>query len=209
MAAAEAATPRLVTNLVIANISKRPNVRALICTALAMGVSTILVVGQPSLVLDADSPDNGLQPYLRHCLIPRPPKNDNDDMSQSPPRGRAFLIRFDKWAECVAFLQAREIPLVGVEIDAGAITIHQLLHKVQTSSSSCVSIALVMGNEGQGLSATQIKDCEELVRLPQYGAGTASYNVYVAASLVLQRLHQYQTRTTCATTNTSNNTSDN
>ena len=37
----------------------------------------------------------------------------------------------------------------------------------------------------QGLSSTQKRACDAFVYIPQYGAGTASLNVAVAASLVL------------------------
>ena len=50
------------------------------------------------------------------------------------------------------------------------------------------SIALVPGNEGSGLSARLRSSCEQLLYIPQYGNGTASLNVHVAASLVMHRL---------------------
>lgn len=92
----------------------------------------------------------------------------------------------------MAHLQQCGIPLVGVEIDERAITVTKL---VERHLPTLRRVAIVMGNEAQGLSAGQMRDCDRLVRLPQYGVGTASFNVYVAAGLVLQRIHQYQTTT--------------
>ena len=46
----------------------------------------------------------------------------------------------------------------------------------------------MMGNEGDGLNERQIQLCDSFVYIPQYGCGTASLNVAVAASIVL---HQF------------------
>ena len=54
------------------------------------------------------------------------------------------------------------------------------------------NIAIFMGNEGQGIHPKHLKECQELVRIPQYGVGTASLNVNVAANIVLYRFHQWQ-----------------
>lgn len=45
--------------------------------------------------------------------------------------------------------------------------------------------AFMLGNEGQGLSPKQMALCDRFVYIPQYGVGTASLNVAVAASIVL------------------------
>ena len=207
----ETVAPRLQVSLVIANIQKRRNIQALIATALAMGVTNILIVGQPKLDLDPNSTAGGniIPVYLRKCLIPaeQPP----NDFLHPPPRGKAYVQRFPKWNDCIAYLKQHAIPLAGVEIDARAITVGQLLDHIQSQQQQqqqqqYATLALVMGNEGQGLSAAQMQDCKFLVRLPQYGLGTASYNVYVAAGLVLQRLHQYQTTKTTIISTTMANT---
>jgi hypothetical protein len=45
---------------------------------------------------------------------------------------------------------------------------------------------LLVSLQGSGLSAPQVQLCDAFVYIPQYGAGTASLNVTVAASIVLQ-----------------------
>lgn len=53
-------------------------------------------------------------------------------------------------------------------------------------------VALIMGNEGTGLSDKLMEQCQRhFVRIPQYGRGTASLNVYVAASIVLSQFYYY------------------
>lgn len=47
------------------------------------------------------------------------------------------------------------------------------------------STAFLLGNEGTGLSAKEYEICDFFVYIPQYGCGTASLNVTVAASIVL------------------------
>ena len=42
-----------------------------------------------------------------------------------------------------------------------------------------------VGEEGHGLTREQLDACDMLVRVPQYGNGTASLNVTVAGSIVL------------------------
>eukprot|EP00884_Botryococcus_braunii_P005995 jgi/Botrbrau1/15397/Bobra.43_2s0025.1 len=43
----------------------------------------------------------------------------------------------------------------------------------------------MLGNEGAGLSEAQMRECDAFVYIPQYGCGTASLNVTVAASIAL------------------------
>lgn len=47
------------------------------------------------------------------------------------------------------------------------------------------STAFLLGNEGTGLSTKELEICDFFVYIPQYGCGTASLNVTVAASIVL------------------------
>ena len=48
-------------------------------------------------------------------------------------------------------------------------------------------VALMLGNEGAGMSGPQLAACDRFVYVAQHGAGTASLNVAVAASIVLHR----------------------
>eukprot|EP00243_Klebsormidium_subtile_P002455 TRINITY_DN14883_c0_g1_i1.p1 TRINITY_DN14883_c0_g1~~TRINITY_DN14883_c0_g1_i1.p1 ORF type:complete len:242 (-),score=29.96 TRINITY_DN14883_c0_g1_i1:148-873(-) len=67
--------------------------------------------------------------------------------------------------------------IVGVEIVEGALAVHKRPFKGNT--------AFILGNEGTGLSPKQIEICDYFVYVSQYGPGTASLNVTVAASIVL------------------------
>lgn len=152
--------------LVICNISKRNNVRSLFVTAAAFGCKGVFVVGQKSLDTSPDGPDIPLsiKEYLKE--------------------GKMSVQRFAKWWEFVDYIKTQNIRLIGVEIHSDAKPIDAYFDNVDT--------AFLMGNEGQGLSEKQMSSCDGFVRIPQYGNGTASLNVYVACSIILQRFNQWQ-----------------
>jgi tRNA G18 (ribose-2'-O)-methylase SpoU len=98
--------------------------------------------------------------------------------------GSLPITRFDTWDACVDFLRKGQIDLVGVEIHSEAKPIEAFFNGRDK--------AFLMGNEGQGILEKQMKSCDAFVRIPQYGVGTASLNVYVAASIILHRFHDWQ-----------------
>jgi tRNA(Leu) C34 or U34 (ribose-2'-O)-methylase TrmL len=58
-------------------------------------------------------------------------------------------------------------------------------------------IAILMGNEGQGIHPKHLEAFQgRLIRIlvPQYGVGTASFNVNVACSIVLYHIHKWKYR---------------
>lgn len=76
-----------------------------------------------------------------------------------------------------SFLKERDCDICGVEITDNAVAVNQ--HPFKRST------AFLLGNEGTGLSAKECEICDFFVYIPQYGCGTASLNVTVAASIVL------------------------
>ncbi|KAH7522430.1 hypothetical protein FEM48_Zijuj07G0137600 [Ziziphus jujuba var. spinosa] len=87
---------------------------------------------------------------------------------------------FHSLQEARIFLKERDCDICGVEITDGAVAVNQ--HPFKRST------AFLLGNEGTGLSAKECEICDFFVYIPQYGGGTASLNVTVAASIVL---HQF------------------
>ena len=160
--------------LVIANICKISNVRQLLLTATAMDLDGVLIVGQG--------------------------RNLDDEESQLPSgfveqvdAGNITLLRFPKWKECVLYLQEQSMTLVGIEIDESAVVLDRdyFLDSHQPLTSDT---ALMPGNEGDGIHPKHMADCHQFVRIPQYGVGTASFNVNVATSMVLYRYQQERRR---------------
>ncbi|PSC75588.1 family tRNA rRNA methyltransferase [Micractinium conductrix] len=78
---------------------------------------------------------------------------------------------------CASLRQNKGCTIVGVEIVEGARPVHNFPFRGNT--------AFMLGNEGQGLNERQVALCDEFIYIPQYGPGTASLNVAVAASIVL------------------------
>lgn len=150
--------------LVIANIGKYRNIRQLVQLAAAMD-ARILVVGQ-----------------RKNWNVP-------PDLSEE----ELVAGRWDKWHELVEYVQQHDIRLVGIEIHPNAVTVKEFVQQetmngAEDQQQDGRAIALVVGNEGTGLTDKQMASCDQFVRIPQYGAGTASLNVYTAASIVLYNL---------------------
>jgi tRNA G18 (ribose-2'-O)-methylase SpoU len=157
--------------LVIANICKISNVRQLLLTATAMDLEGVLVVGQGRNLQEDDLPSG---------------------FTQQVNAGRIQLLRFPKWKDCVQYLQSQSISLVGIEIDESAVVLDSDYFVNQQPLTS--DTAFLPGNEGQGIHPKHMADCQQFVRIPQYGVGTASFNVNVATSMVLYRYHQERRR---------------
>ncbi|XP_031482088.1 uncharacterized protein LOC116252143 isoform X2 [Nymphaea colorata] len=75
------------------------------------------------------------------------------------------------------YLKERGCDICGIEIVDGATAVHE--HPFKRST------AFILGNEGTGLSSKECEICDFFVYIPQYGCGTASLNVTIAASIVL------------------------
>ncbi|XP_052190879.1 LOW QUALITY PROTEIN: uncharacterized protein LOC127800349 [Diospyros lotus] len=94
--------------------------------------------------------------------------------------GSASHLRFRHFhslSDARLFLKERDCDICGVEITDEAIAVDR--HPFKRST------AFLLGNEGIGLSAKECEICDFFVYIPQYGCGTASLNVTVAASIVL------------------------
>lgn len=84
---------------------------------------------------------------------------------------------FHSLSDARVFLKSKDCDICGVEITDNAVDVTQHPFKKST--------AFLLGNEGMGLSAKECEICDFFVYIPQYGVGTASLNVTVAASIVL------------------------
>ena len=73
--------------------------------------------------------------------------------------------------------------IIGIEITDSAKPVH--------TCPWSGPVAFMLGNEGQGMSDRQMRACDSFVYISQYGVGTASLNVAVAASIVLHRYAEW------------------
>ena len=172
------AAPRLY--LVIVNIQKLANVKALMMAAAAFGCYQVLLVGQ-----DRNAQRDMIPKQLQALL-------ENEDEDEDEGEGEDIqLKRFPKWKDCLDYLQENNIFVIGVEIDeTSQVLDNDYFQNNQHTSRN--DIAILMGNEGQGIHPKHLQECQALVRIPQHGVGTASLNVNVAASIVLYRFHQWR-----------------
>jgi tRNA G18 (ribose-2'-O)-methylase SpoU len=92
------------------------------------------------------------------------------------------MLYFEDLDTCCKALKEEHgvVDILGIEIDDSALPVHRHPFRGNT--------ALMMGEEGHGMNEKQLKLCDGLVYVSQYGAGTASLNVCVATSIVL---HQF------------------
>jgi len=78
------------------------------------------------------------------------------------------------------FLNEKSVPLIGIEILDISVPI-----KSWNFELSEFRVSFIPGNEGTGLSSKQKAYCDGFVYIPQYGSGTASLNVNIATSIIL------------------------
>jgi tRNA G18 (ribose-2'-O)-methylase SpoU len=95
-------------------------------------------------------------------------------------------MTFNNLSEAKLYLTSRNVPLVGIEIMEEALPL-----KGFPFAESDFRIAVMPGNEGTGLNSKQKGVCDKFVYIPQYGLGTASLNVNVATSLVLNQFSMF------------------
>jgi len=111
--------------------------------------------------------------------------------SSLPLRHREQILisieRFSSLVECVNYVKCNvKAKVCGVEIVNSALDVNT--EPFETDANLC----LMIGNEGTGLSTKQMELCDYFVRISQFGGGTASLNVSVAASIVMQRFLQWR-----------------
>jgi tRNA G18 (ribose-2'-O)-methylase SpoU len=165
--------------LVIYNIQSKSNVRDLMNTAFAFGCAEVWLVGQTK----NDQKSKLLSRQFQEALHEQQIK----------------LVVFSGWKDVLEHLtKFPQIALVGVEIDAQSEIMNDR-DVLPRFTSDYEDIAILMGNEGQGIHPKHLEACQgRLIRIPQYGTGTASLNVNVACSIVLYHFHQWKYRTMAA-----------
>ena len=153
--------------LLIANISKKPNIKCLLKNAVAFGVRTVFVAGQRKFNFDPNDEKSDIPKNLKPLL----------------QKGVINIVQFDKLHECIEHIHSIGIKVVGVEIDESAVDVED----TAVCFGKNEPIAFMMGNEGTGMNEKQMALCDKFVKISQYGGGTASLNVGIAAGIVLHR----------------------
>jgi len=89
---------------------------------------------------------------------------------------------FDSLGECITYAKQNLgcVDIVGVEIRHDAVA-------VGNNNAFRGTSAFLLGNEGLGMDPAHLALCTRVVYIPQFGGGTASLNVAVAAGIVFHR----------------------
>lgn len=106
-----------------------------------------------------------------------------NDIAIQASAGGAFhvpIIRVAHLKDAIFLLQAHGIPLMGCTEKANDCIGESNLNR---------SLAIVMGNEHKGISKGILSLCDEQIKIP-ISSNVDSYNVSVAASLVLYEYHR-------------------
>ncbi|RLN97106.1 hypothetical protein BBJ28_00011531 [Nothophytophthora sp. Chile5] len=167
--------------LILNNVQKVKNIKNMLTSASAFGVCEVFVVGQKKFDLEAHAA------FLSSLRCP--------------------ITRLPTLQDCRAHCQALGIRIIGVEIMASARSISErpfsgdtafiMGNEVQSRSHleyAMLYIVFICGwwhcvrfcVQGSGMNSAQVAICDAFVYIPQYGGGTASLNVTVAASIILQ-----------------------
>ena len=107
-------------------------------------------------------------------------KRDLRTFGSQGTRDYMQFVYFDKFKDAVACLRRSGFRICGCEIAECARSVASRPFSGHT--------AFLFGNEGSGLNSKALAACDDFVYIPQYGRGTASLNVSVAASIAL---HQF------------------
>ncbi|MQL76226.1 hypothetical protein Taro_008639 [Colocasia esculenta] len=162
--------------VVVHNVAKRHNVGTMARSATAFGVSEIVLVGRRDFNAFGS---HGSTTHLRfrhfHSL-----SQARLYLKARPAPSAARNLGHPLLPE------ERDCDICGVEITDGAVSVTQ--HPFRKST------AFLLGNEGMGLSAKECEICDFFVYIPQYGGGTSSLNVTVAASIVLHHFGGFPER---------------
>ena len=134
--------------------------------------------------LGADLIQTAMSFSAMQILVVGAPKLDSALLTDIPHK------RFQNLPECATYITLTlKADLVGVEI--------------MEDKTKCFNIdtlpftrdtAFMLGNEGSGMNEKQLAICDYFVYISQFGHGTASLNVNVAAGVVLQRFDDWRRR---------------
>lgn len=161
--------------VVVHNIAKRHNVGTLARSATAFGVSELILVGRRDFNCFGS---HGSSSHLRfrhfHSLHDARNflKDKGCDICGVEITNDALPVNHHPFKKSTAFLLGNEV-----------VTSLSLFHQFQFPPLLFNVFLIYL--QGQGLSPKEIQICDFFVYIPQYGAGTASLNVTVAASIVL------------------------
>merc|ERR1712196_320507 len=101
----------------------------------------------------------------------------------------AVFRKFDNLKDAKEFFSESGIDVCGVEIADESLILYDPDYASKGLASPWPfrgSTAFMLGNEGTGLTPSQLEICDYLTYIPQYSQAIASLNVAVSGSIVMQ-----------------------
>jgi 23S rRNA (guanosine2251-2'-O)-methyltransferase len=144
--------------VVLENIRSMQNVGSVFRTADAFLVEAIYLIG----------------------YTPQPPHRDIHKTALGATETVSWKY-FGKTADAIAELKTEGYKIIGIEQAEGSI----LLHEYKKAADE--KIALIFGNEAEGVEEETLRQCDACIEIPQLGT-KHSLNISVAAGVVLWEL---------------------
>ncbi|NLE07249.1 MAG: RNA methyltransferase [Parcubacteria group bacterium] len=152
--------------VILNNIRSNENVGSIFRTADGAGVSKIILCGYTPAPLDRFG-------------------RENKGLVKASLGAEKSVVweKFENLKEAIKNARSKNFVIVGVEQDKQAID----YRKIKQIATNNQHLALVFGNEVEGLSKTDLKLCDVVAELPMKGK-KESLNVSVCAGIVLYSL---------------------
>ncbi|GMH61215.1 hypothetical protein TrRE_jg9019 [Triparma retinervis] len=118
--------------------------------------------------------------FFIYCPNASPPGESGEEYREKN------VVRLQNVGEVLAMLNGSDpVKILGIEIPSSTT---QRITALDEHPPVTMSTALMLGNEGAGMSPKQVSVCDEFVYVKQYSGDTASFNVAVAFGIVADRL---------------------
>ena len=184
--------------LILTNINKRSNIIMILKTSFLYNVSVVVVGMVKAIESVLKSIPGNVKLYWRGqeeqvradggfwIYVP-----NNDDPAcrcgDDAAKGKKNDLKLENVSDLLRRLNSSsEVKILGIEIPSSEtqkkVTSLNSLPPLQTAT------ALMLGNEGSGMSPKQLSVCDDFVYIKQYSGDTASFNVAVAYGIVVHRL---------------------
>ena len=156
--------------LVLHNIRSAHNVGALFRTADGLGISHIYLSGYTPYPMQSDD-----------SRLPHIAKKTDAAIAKTALGAEQTVSwsNYDDLNKVVAALNNTNVPLIALEQDPDAITLHQY--------QAPDKFALLVGNEVSGLNKVELSHCDHAIVIPMLG-NKESYNVASAGAMALHWL---------------------
>lgn len=126
---------------------------------------------------------------IKQVIVVSPKNSKLKTFGNQNTLNRLVFIYFNKLIDAIEYIKQQQFNIVGLEISNNSIDVTQCVYEIGQYNNSGVfynKTVLVPGNEANGLTEHVKQYCNRFIYIPQYTTGTASLNVAIAGSIVMQ-----------------------